>query len=92
MVVAVTGTDANLVCFRWLENHNKRLGTQDLTRIPTHTASARFKFVSGRRAGVRFAADISVGIAERTGALTAFALGADIPKLSRKSASATQGR
>ena len=86
VVVLDTGATANLVCFRWLSRHNSPLEQKGFLRVLTYPAQARFKFGDGRTGNVCFAADITEGTAGAKGALTAFALDADIPALLRKGA------
>ena len=80
------GATANLVCFRRLRHHNSMMGQVGLPRVSTYPAPARFKFGDGRMGNVKFAADITVGIAGYKGTFTAFALVSDIPALLRNGA------
>ena len=69
-----TGTTANLVCSRWLTQHNSILEQRGFPRVLTYPAQARFKFGDGRTGNVCPAADVAVGIAGAKGAFTAFVL------------------
>ena len=61
-------------------------GNMGLPRVSTYPAQARFEFGDGRMGDVRFAANITVGIAGAEGNFTAFVLDADIPASLRKGA------
>ena len=86
VVVLDTGATANLVCRQWLANHNRFLERQGIEKAHLYPADARFKFGDGRIGEVRYAADITVGIAGRKGSFTAFVLDAEIPALLCKGA------
>ena len=58
-----------------------------IPKVSTYTTLARFTFGGGSIGGVRYAADIEVGIPGRRGTYTAFVPGADILALLRKGAS-----
>ena len=63
-VVALnTGAPANSVCCELLGNHFLLVGKQGLPRVSTYPS--RFRFGDGRIGGVRYAADITAGIAGR---------------------------
>ena len=62
-----------------------------LPRAPTYPAQARFKFGNGRLGGVRFVADITVGVAGATRNFAAFVLDADIPAVLHRGASESLG-
>ena len=81
MVILDTGATAILVRFRWLNRHNSTSGKVGLPRVSIYPAQARIKFGNGRTGDVRFAADMTAGIAGAKGNFTAFAPGADIPAL-----------
>ena len=85
-MVLDAGATANLVCYKWLENHNSFLERQGLEKAVPYPSNARFKFGDGRMGEVKHAADIKVGIAGCKGTFTAFVLDADIPALLRKGA------
>ena len=78
-VVLDTGATANLVCYKWLENHNLFLGKQGLAEAVPYPSAARFKFGGGGIGEVKHAADTKVGIAGCAGAFAAFALDAEVP-------------
>ena len=80
------GATADLVCRKWLANHNAILGKQVLGTAVPYPSSARYKFGDGRIGEVEHESDIEVGNAGRRGAFTAFALDAEIPALLRKGA------
>ena len=42
------GATANLVCFRYLERHDRILQRKGFPRVSSYPASARFKFGDGR--------------------------------------------
>ena len=83
VVVLDTGATANLVCRAWVANHNLSLGRLGMEKVHLYPSAARFKFGDGRIGEVQYAANISVGIAGRKGASTAFAMDAEIPALLR---------
>ena len=80
------GATANLVCRKWLENHNPFLDKRGLEKAVPYPSTARFKFGDGKIGEVQHAADIKVDVAGCTGALKAFVLDAEIPALLRKGA------
>ena len=82
-VILETGATANLARFRWLESHNSLLGKRGLPWVSTYPARARLTFRDGRSGEVRYAADITAGIAVSQGSFTAFVLDADTPALLR---------
>ena len=86
-----TGATANLVCFKWLGNHNSHLQKTGILQVRTYPTMARFRYGDGRNGEVRFAAEIKVGIAGRKGAFTAPMLEADIQALLRKGAHGALG-
>ena len=63
VVVLDTGATANLVCFSWLERHNRLLEHHSLQRVSVYQSEARFRFGDGRVGEVRRAADITAGSA-----------------------------
>ena len=86
VVILDTGATANLVCFRWLNQHNAMLEKVDLARASTCPAHAPFKFGDRSMGGSKLAADISLGSAGANGAFTTFVLDADVPAPLRKGA------
>ena len=58
VVVLDTGATANLVCYKWLGDHNRFLERQELEKPVPYPSNARFKFGEGRIAEVQHAADI----------------------------------
>ena len=89
MVALDTGATANLVCFKWLGNHNSFLRKIGHQNVMPYSTMARLKFGDGRVGELKHAADIKDGTAGRRAALAAFALEADIPAFLRKKASWT---
>ena len=83
VVVSDTGATASLVLSRWLADRDLLLGKCGLPRDDTCPALSRFKFGGGRMRDVRFAADITAGVAGSNGDLTSSVLRADIPAFSR---------
>ena len=57
-----------------------------MEQVHLYPSAARFKFGDGRIGEVQYAANITVGIAGRKGAFTAFVMDAEIPALLRKGA------
>ena len=60
------GATASLACFKWLERHNSLPKKFGIPTAEAYPASARFKIGNGRVAKIRFAADVSVGVAGRS--------------------------
>ena len=86
VAVLETGATATLACFKWLGRRNAALDKWVIPPAQPHPALAGFKFGKGRLGEVRFAAEISVGIAGGRGKFAAFLLAADIPLLLRQGA------
>ena len=84
VAVLDTGATANLVCFRWLANHNRILQEYGIQRAPTYPSKARSRLCDRRLGEVRHAADIPVRISGNKVAFTAFALEMNIPALLRR--------
>ena len=62
-VILNAGATANLVCSWRLNHHNSPSEKVGLPRVPTYPAQARFKFGDGRMGDVKFAAEITAGVA-----------------------------
>ena len=77
---------ANLVCFRWLERHNRLPEEEGGPEVSTYPSSALLRSGDGRLNEVRHAAHIPPSIAGNKGKFAAFVLDADIPALLRKGA------
>ena len=75
------GATANLVCLRWFEHRNRLLERHGFQGASAYPSKARFRFEDWRVGDVRYAADISVGIAGTKGKFTTFALDAGTPAL-----------
>ena len=86
-----TGAAADLVCHKWIANHNLFLQKLGLPKMLSYSAAARFKFGDGRVGEVKRAADIEVGIPGCKGASAASVLDAEIPALLRKGALGAPG-
>ena len=86
VVVSDIRAAANLERFRGLVNRNLLVEGRGSPRVSTFPGCARFKFGDGRLVDVRYAADISVGLADCNGAFAASALDAGGPTLLRKGA------
>ena len=86
LAILDAGATANLVCFRWLENHNLLPAQRGFPQFSTFPAKARFEFRGSRMGEVRCAAEITVGVAGNKGSFTASVLDADLPAYLRKGA------
>ena len=90
-VVLDTGATADLVCFRWLDHHDRPLEQHGVRSGPAGPSNARFCFGDGRVGDVRYAADTPARVAGIQGKFSASCRGADIPALSPKGATKAPG-
>ena len=79
-----TATTAGVACFRWLGTRRSLLARHGCPTVSAYPAIARFIFGGGHLGDVRYAADITVGVAGNEGSFAAFVLGADIPAFLRE--------
>ena len=80
------GATANLICFRWLERHNRLQAKRGYPKVSTYSSTARPRFGDGRLGEVRHAADTTVGIAGHKDKFAACALDTGTPALLREGA------
>ena len=64
VAVLDTGATGNLVCFRWLERHNRLPVQHGCEQVSACLSTARFRSWGGRLREVRHATDTPAGVAE----------------------------